>query len=260
MGSHALCSDPWYLALDAIKNPVEAADILERLEGVQAPVGNPANMMQHLQKFLMTSWVKHNQKKTARLETTDFMLGYNSEATGWAIAKAKKMFPEQQTPSTPTTGVDAMLLQQLLMQQQGLVQQLQSPAQVTTATKEEKGWSESEVNRILTMCGKAHKATFEDNIEELPAIFREVQKEKNKSLQVALVKEQLDGNKHYKDAPSPNNPELYDVLRKRDIFSTDSASSPSIGAAFKNLSLFLYIHLSQEGSIGEDGGKDKCRY
>lgn len=237
---------PAYLALDAIKNPVEAADILERLENVHAPVGNPANMLQHLKKFLLTAWVKHNQKKSARLESTDFMAGYSADATAWARGKTTQMFPQQQTPATPTTGMDAVLIQQLLLQNQGLVQQLQSPPQPATTTKEEKSWSESEVKRILTMCGKAHKNTFEDNIKELPPIFREVQKERNKALQVALVKEQLDGNKHFKDAPSPNNPELYDVLRKREFFSTDSASSPSIGAAFKNLSLFLCIRLSQD--------------
>ena len=206
---------PAYLALDAIKNPVEAADILERLENVHAPVGNPANMLQHLKKFLLTAWVKHNQKKSARLESTDFMAGYSADATAWARGKTTQMFPQQQTPATPTTGMDAVLIQQLLLQNQGLVQQLQSPPQPATTTKEEKSWSESEVKRILTMCGKAHKNTFEDNIKELPPIFREVQKERNKALQVALVKEQLDGNKHFKDAPSPNNPELYDVFRKR---------------------------------------------
>lgn len=238
---------PAFLALDAISQPVEAADILERLESVDAPVGNPANMIVHLRKFLMTAWVKHNQKKSARLENTDFILGYNSEAASWAKEKSNRMFPTQPPQVAPTAGVDVVLLQQLLLQQQGLVQQLNSPAPAAAApAKDEKGWSELEVKRILTMCGKQHKATPEDNITELPAIFKEVQKEKNKSLQLQLIKEKLDSTKHYADSPTPNNPELFEVLRKRDFFAQDGASDPSINAAFKHLSLFLCIRLSTE--------------
>jgi hypothetical protein len=243
---------PSFLVLDGFTKDLDAAEIIERMDGLDDTDGD---MYTHLRKFLMACLTGHNANdRCPRLQLDQILAPVSVQARIWAGKKFQDTYPTLR-PRPPAAAdaqpiqpeVAAILAQLLRNQQQAPVaQQQHQQAQVNPNDDDETVYnmSRQEFESTLIMCGLNPQAAK----EELPAWYRlAAAKGMTEAFRSTVVRKHIMETFRYEDAEVPLTNQLLKMVTKRNWTGKEgNVNHPSLVTATEGLSPFLVMELTDD--------------
>jgi hypothetical protein len=243
---------PSFLVLDGLVSDIDAAELIERVDGLDDSTGD---MYSHLKDFLLSCLTGHNQGDVSPRISQELLCAPNPNlARLWAQSTFANSYPTLQPPPVAPpqengipNNIAAILAQFVALQQNG------NPPNPGGGGEEEK--KDEEDNNNLNMSQSMLEATREmcglplgADVQLLPAWFRLcAAKGTSDAYKKILIRKHIMSHFRYEDAQVPLTNNILQMASKQNWLGTEAnVDCPSLVNAGDGLSPFIVVDLNED--------------